>query len=71
MARFALPHLAARLSSWIRHDGAVGNARAELELAARRINDAEDLIRRVDARQLVAPTARTAPPLGRAPSRAA
>lgn len=72
MGRFTLPHLLAGLSYRIGHDDAVRNARVELDLAERRIDDAEDLIRRVEARRpLVAPTGRTAPSVGRAPARAA
>lgn len=72
MARFALPRLLAGMASRIGHDDAVRNARVELDLAKRRIDDADDLIRRVEAhRPLVAPTARTAPSLGQAPAQAA
>lgn len=72
MARFALPHLLAGLSYRIGHDDAVRNARVELELAERRIDDAEDLIRRVEGRRaLDAATARTAPTPGQRPAQAA
>jgi len=72
MARFTLPHVLAGLSYRIGHDDAVRNARVELDLAERRIDDAEDLIRRVEAHAgpLVA-TARTAPLVGRPVARAA
>lgn len=72
MARFTLPHVLAGLSYRIGHDDAVRNARVELDLAERRIDDAEDLIRRVEAQTgLAAPLARSAPPARRQPSRAA
>lgn len=51
MARFALPRILASLSYRIGHDDAVRNARAELDLAERRIDAADDLARRVAARQ--------------------
>ena len=60
MARFALPHVLADLSYRIGHDDAVRNARVELDLAEQRIDAAEDLIRRVEARAVAAP-ARSAP----------
>jgi len=50
MARFVSPQLIAGLSHRIGHDDAVGNARAELELADHRVDQADDLIRRVEAR---------------------
>lgn len=49
MARFALPHVLAGLTHRIGHDDPVRNARAELELAERRIDEADDVIRRVEA----------------------
>lgn len=61
MARFALPQILASLSHRIGHDDAVRNARAELDLAEQRRSDADDLIRRVEARQAGPPTTRTAP----------
>ncbi len=61
MARFTLPQILASLSYRIGHDDAVGNARAELDLAERRIDEADDLIRRVEARQATTPTPRSAP----------
>lgn len=50
MAHFTLPHVLVGLSYRIGHDDAVRNARAELDLAERRVDEAEDLIRRVEAR---------------------
>ncbi len=62
VARMTLPHVLAGLSYRIGHDDAVRNARAELEVAERRIDDAEDLIRRVETHTRVpAAAARTAP----------
>lgn len=62
MARMTLPPVLAGLSHRIGHDDAVHNARVELDLAERRIDDAEDLIRRVEARTPVpAAPARPAP----------
>jgi len=62
MARFALPQLLAGLSYRIGHDDAVQNARVELDLAERRIDDAEDLIRRVEVQsRLGTAPARSAP----------
>lgn len=62
MALMTLPPVLAGLSHRIGHDDAVRNARRELDLAERRIDDAEDLIRRVEAHTRVpAATARTAP----------
>ncbi len=62
MAHMTLPHVLAGLSYRIGHDDAVHNARLELDLAARRRDDAEDLIRRVEAHTRVSTaTARTAP----------
>jgi hypothetical protein len=49
MARFALPHVLAGLSHRIGHDDPVRNARAELDLAERRIDEADDVVRRVEA----------------------
>ncbi len=49
MARFALPHVLAGLTHRIGHDDPVRNARAELDLAERRIDEADDVIRRVEA----------------------
>ena len=49
MARFALPHVLAGLTHRIGHDDPVRNARAELELAERRIDEADDVVRRVEA----------------------
>ena len=49
MARFALPPVLAGLTHRIGHDDPVRNARAELELAERRIDEADDVIRRVEA----------------------
>lgn len=61
MAHMTLPPVLAGLSFRIGHDDAVRNARAELDLAERRIEDAEDLIRRVEAHTgAPATTARTA-----------
>lgn len=50
MARFVIPQLLAGLSYRIGHDDAVRNARAELDLVDRRLDEADDLIRRVQAR---------------------
>ncbi|CAN5574294.1 hypothetical protein BH24ACT4_BH24ACT4_23490 [soil metagenome] len=67
MALMTLPPVLAGLSFRIGHDDAVRNARAELDLAERRIDDAEDLIRRVEAHTpVLAATARTAPRAHRA-----
>ncbi|MGI8938683.1 MAG: hypothetical protein ACR2JF_10825 [Iamia sp.] len=67
MALMTLPPVLAGLSFRIGHDDAVRNARAELDLAERRIDDAEDLIRRVEAHtRVLAATARTAPRAHRA-----
>ena len=72
MAHFALPHVLAGLSFRIGHDDAVRNARVELDLAERRIDDAEDLIRRVEIHTALGPvTTRTAPSTARLPARAA
>ena len=62
MARMTLPHVLSGLSYRIGHDDAVRNARCELDLAERRIDEAEDLIRRIEAHS-GAPiaTARSAP----------
>lgn len=66
MARFTLPQFIAGLSYRIGHDDAVRNAEAELQLAQRRIGDADDLIRRVEGHALptepaaVSPTERSA-----------
>ena len=49
MARMTLPHVLSGLSYRIGHDDAVRNARCELDLAERRIDEAEDLIRRIEA----------------------
>ncbi|HYI60312.1 MAG TPA: hypothetical protein VEW93_00750 [Acidimicrobiales bacterium] len=57
MARFPLPQILASLSYRVGHDDAVRNARTELDLAERRVDVAEDLIRRVEARQAPAPAA--------------
>ena len=63
MAPFALPHVLAGLSHRIGHDDPVRNARAELELAERRIDQADDVIRRVEAaarhRSSTSPRSRT------------
>lgn len=62
MARMTLPHVLAGLSYRIGHDDAVSNARRELEMAERRIDDAEDLIRRVEAQtRAPLPSARRRP----------
>lgn len=72
MARFALPHVLAGLSHRIGHDDAVRNARVELDLAERRIDEAEDLIRRVEAHAGPgAPSARSTPTARRPSARAA
>jgi hypothetical protein len=61
MARFALPHVLAGLSHRIGHDDPVRNARAELDLAEHRIDQADDVIRRVEAaaRQRSTPSSRS------------
>ena len=49
MARITLPPVLAGLTHRIGHDDPVRNARAELELAERRRDEADDVIRRVEA----------------------
>ena len=62
MALMTLPPVLAGLSQRIGHDDAVRNARRELDLAERRIDDAEDLIRRVEAHtRAPSPSSRPAP----------
>lgn len=66
MARFTLPHVLVGLTHRIGHDDPVRNARAELELAERRIDEADDVIRRVEAAarrhaEPIDPTVRTRP----------